>query len=1004
MANLSRRLKPTAFGAVCLSLCLWLGACADPRPTRTVPENAQRLKKSALRGEFIFAKTITKVETPSEAFRSFAPGVQLEGSRVVGFEIRESHAELYSLDPIFEDDKPIEKRRLLASFPVKHVDVLPTLNSDGDDTHIEEETELRRPWQERDYVVVDWTHDATESWPSAVQRAVVTSALQLPADSAEQPDHWATANGWTVDKAFADGTTLEVRYQLLQVTPGAGTPAPFPTQARPYPKEDQLRFGFLKKTEFGRDRFGRYTRTAKKESLVKWETTKPIRFFVNKTFPTRWKPLLRQAVNRWRDALRGTVGDPLLELVWDDESAPGDLSKNQIYYDDSAHDAHGLLGYAPVVWDPRNANILKADIYLYGPVIQRALYFDELWRKSLKFPAQIPEPPQEFLPQQVLSSNLDGVKSWQNPQKAIQATREYQARQGHHCFVSMQESWITPESMGLMSVAELESAVIGNLLFHELGHTLGLRHNFMGSVDVAHHGAGFDSSTVMDYPLAAKPVTALGAYDKAAVRYAYSRDPAVQKQATLEGYYYCSDEDRLSSRLGLCQAYDQGGSLTEMIRQLKDRYFASFWVYHPRWDQMLFPKEAEQYDRLLMALLLPIRNAHDNADALIRAAEYHDYESVWNVAGQRVESDYPCDNKQADKDCFEIEVRPRQFELHSGGWDGASRPVLKRYLDQNKIRAALNDAVSAKTQAVLAYREILFSTRFPDHDVTDPEDGTIILTGVLRDKLAAASLLAVPLPDPLDPQRVVTPFSTDGEQPVAGIFAHILSNTLPPNPESDEPLSYTPTSFDMHLRRHALHLLVEQLIRPGHSPEARELLSLQTLPWSETEVKRAADASQGFYKEWVDADKLRTSIRELFFTRFYELSATERLTPSTRVAIEGGKLQLVEIERMGLQAAFTEKSDSETYRAPVRTRVSGLPTATGLLIRDNINRAEDRMKAAEMAMEKLQRDVFTGDSPSLNALMASPQLKGRLTTLAEYLAQERLFLEQIQLALSRSEF
>jgi hypothetical protein len=81
--------------------------------------------------------------------------------------------------------------------------------------------------------------------------------------------------------------------------------------------------------------------------------------------------------------------------------------------------------------------------------------------------------------------------------------------------------------------------------------------------------------------------------------------------------------------------------------------------------------------------------------------------------------------------------------------------------------------------------------------------------------------------------------------------------------------------------------------------------------------------------------------------------------------------------------------------APTALTSSGLPTATGLLIRDNINRAEDRMAGAEEALKRLENEVFEGENPSFSQLVASPRLEGRMESASTALVgRERLFLEE----------
>ncbi len=92
-----------------------------------------------------------------------------------------------------------------------------------------------------------------------------------------------------------------------------------------------------------------------------------------------------------------------------------------------------------------------------------------------------------------------------------------------------------------MTRREYIENTITHLVLHEVGHTLGLRHNFAGSLQKA---------SVMDYNSDDDSVTmvAPGAYDLQAIRYLYGLDPNLP---TLD---FCTDEHR--SVLALCDAWD----------------------------------------------------------------------------------------------------------------------------------------------------------------------------------------------------------------------------------------------------------------------------------------------------------------------------------------------------------------------------------------------------------------------------------------------------------------
>lgn len=145
---------------------------------------------------------------------------------------------------------------------------------------------------------------------------------------------------------------------------------------------------------------------------------------------------------------------------------------------------------------------------------------------------------------------------------------------------------------------------------HEMGHSLGLRHNFAGSTDAANFYTDVEAqvlgmlkapaySSVMDYAVSEyNELGAFGKYDVAALMYAYSekmqtkdgqgvsikdksrslREIRAEHNANIEkdsgkaiiSYEYCTDENAgLSTK---CNRHDEGTTLVEIATQRIDRY------------------------------------------------------------------------------------------------------------------------------------------------------------------------------------------------------------------------------------------------------------------------------------------------------------------------------------------------------------------------------------------------------------------------------------------------
>lgn len=131
-------------------------------------------------------------------------------------------------------------------------------------------------------------------------------------------------------------------------------------------------------------------------------------------------------------------------------------------------------------------------------------------------------------------------------------------------------------------------------LVHEMGHNLGLRHNFGASEDKANYYTraeldamgikrDFNYSSVMDYSYkSTNELQIMGKYDIAALQFGYAEkveradgsvvkvDEQRKNPAALKDYQYCTDE-----HVGLnpnCNRFDEGTSLTEIAAHYVKSY------------------------------------------------------------------------------------------------------------------------------------------------------------------------------------------------------------------------------------------------------------------------------------------------------------------------------------------------------------------------------------------------------------------------------------------------
>jgi hypothetical protein len=171
-------------------------------------------------------------------------------------------------------------------------------------------------------------------------------------------------------------------------------------------------------------------------------------------------------------------------------------------------------------------------------------------------------------------------------------------------------------------------------LIHEVGHNLGLRHNFMGSHDKENYSSKYTEealkklgvneapkySSIMDYAGDELSVSAiLGPYDIAALKFGYARMIEMKDEKglyhdkfigsngdeehdsmsaffkkkniknwkkDLKKYEFCTDEHKGDN--AFCNPFDHGSSLKEMAQFMIDKYYAFYEYSNFRDDRLHF--------------------------------------------------------------------------------------------------------------------------------------------------------------------------------------------------------------------------------------------------------------------------------------------------------------------------------------------------------------------------------------------------------------------------------
>ncbi|SMF03832.1 protein of unknown function [Alteromonadaceae bacterium Bs31] len=274
-----------------------------------------------------------------------------------------------------------------------------------------------------------------------------------------------------------------------------------------------------------RDVISRFKLEKKNPQAELSEPLTPITFWLENTTPEELRPIITKAALRWNEAFEQAGFKNALAIKIQPDDAPwdaGDLRYNVIRW--VASPSRFYSGYGPSFRDPRTGQVLGADIMLeYAALGYQAQLGAVLGDKGSE----------------------DGHEHGQAPQQQCSASR-YAHEQYLFNLAALKAFGAEKEEQ-----QRLMEEFVYYLTIHEIGHTLGLNHNFHSThmlsfeevfnPDIT-YAKGMQGS-IMDYPAVpfqADPKlknqyysTRPGPYDKWAVEFGYRpalADPAAEKQ------------------------------------------------------------------------------------------------------------------------------------------------------------------------------------------------------------------------------------------------------------------------------------------------------------------------------------------------------------------------------------------------------------------------------------------------------------------------------------------
>uniref|UniRef100_A0A6T6CMA4 EcxA zinc-binding domain-containing protein n=1 Tax=Compsopogon caeruleus TaxID=31354 RepID=A0A6T6CMA4_9RHOD len=278
---------------------------------------------------------------------------------------------------------------------------------------------------------------------------------------------------------------------------------------------------------------------------------KPITFYIDPSIPERYHKFIQEGVERWLPAF-ADIGflNAIQAKLPTDPDWPADYSAGDVRYPSISWSPslNSVVAIGPSHVDPRSGEILHANIIFTHSWVRA--WLGEVYVHSDSSPTQRKSPtPPEVQSKQLIHRKMVTLEE----ERALDWTTAKILARGLQLDDSVDLNFV--------------GAGLAVTVSHEVGHALGLRHNFRASASVpfekltdADYVArnGF-STSVMDYihPVFFPPETgqtfhfspAIGPYDKHAIRYGYApvTDSAelrkIAQEGIEKGLHFSTDED-----------------------------------------------------------------------------------------------------------------------------------------------------------------------------------------------------------------------------------------------------------------------------------------------------------------------------------------------------------------------------------------------------------------------------------------------------------------------------
>lgn len=385
------------------------------------------IKPSALNKEFLLSVNML-TQTPTPAFQ----GLQ---SRVVSFIERDGKIIMLDVtkNNVIEKEN-IPQTLLIAEFPI--------LSKSENSIVIDFNAGMKNI-----FVNADW--QAWEDTPDEAEYA--TSALTVSSSFLEEV------------KLTDEALFIRQIAQISQAAPmGLGPNSVEPLEVRyqlkPYrPDKSFVPFEYTNQLKVGYFLSNQHILPDGSTSVyaAKWNEKKPIKFAISANTPEKYRGLMKEALEYWNKSLG--AGSIVVEQLTDKSITAPQFDRNILQWIEN--DSAGYA-FADAQVDPRSGEVTSAQIFMTSTFTTtndpKAIMLDEEQRATGRSSAAVKKP------------TLKGFKSSRFCQRDVR--QELSKRTALDMNVS-------PESMD-----KVIRDYVYEVVAHEMGHVMGLRHNFAGNL------------------------------------------------------------------------------------------------------------------------------------------------------------------------------------------------------------------------------------------------------------------------------------------------------------------------------------------------------------------------------------------------------------------------------------------------------------------------------------------------------------------------------------------